>query len=298
MPLELVRGLGDVSSAGAARRRADLSPHDKTVGETEPMLIDDYCAHLLYRGRSKATVKRRRVTLSQLERWIAPVALADVTLDMLEAFASQWTAPATRRAYVSDVRDFYRWAVKRGRVLVNPADDLDPISVPTPEANPVPAAGVAVLLAAPAPAATLRMVGMAAFAGFRVSEIAAACGRHVDRRGGAIVIPLSKMGHGRTVPLVPELAELLAGAPDGRLFPDLSPRGVSERMQRLMNRCGLGAWHPHNLRASFATEASTRVDPWTLQRLLGHSSIATTQRYVRPRRADVEQLTGLYLRAA
>ena len=31
-----------------------------------------------------------------------------------------------------------------------------------------------------------------------------------------------------------------------------------------MDRHGLGDYHPHNLRASFATtQASRRVDPWT-----------------------------------
>jgi integrase/recombinase XerC len=40
------------------------------------------------------------------------------------------------------------------------------------------------------------------------------------------------------------------------------------------------ALHPHKLRHTFATHMADRVDPFSLQKMMGHSSISTTMRYV------------------
>ena len=254
------------------------------------LLINEYLDHLDYRGRRAATNKRRRLTVRQFEQWIAPQAMTAPTADQLDALAARFPTPATRRAYTSDLRSFYARAERKRRIAVSPAVELDPVTVPKHQAHPVPPEGVARLLAS-ASLSTRLMVGLAAYAGLRVSEIAVLRGDDIST--SAVVVRTSKMSHGRTIPLLPELAELLDGVGQGPLF-GISPRAVSDRIQRLMDRHGLGDYHPHNLRASFATQASRRVDPWTLMALLGHGSITTTQQYVLPSEADAARLAGLY----
>ena len=76
---------------------------------------------------------------------------------------------------------------------------------------------------------------------------------------------------------------------DGRR---LDKRNVARIIERAATRAGLGERHvhPHLLRHTFATHfIKNGGDPFTLQRLLGHSAIKTTMIYVNLAGVDLEQ---------
>jgi integrase/recombinase XerD len=87
----------------------------------------------------------------------------------------------------------------------------------------------------------------------------------------------------------PELAKLTAptGEDGGFLFLTKKGRGMNrQELWNIMRRKGAKAGisktrlHPHVLRHSFATHLQRRgMDLRTLQEILGHSSIATTEKY-------------------
>jgi integrase len=262
-------------------------------------LVERFLAHLRYRGRAAATIRRRSTTLTQLVAHLAPAGLLDVDVDDLEAFLGRWPCEATRRAYRNDVRDFYRWAMVKHHAVIDPAADLAPVSEATSEPQPLPGEILAGLLATPNPT-TRRMIWIGLYAGLRVSEIARLEGRDVDVHGATLRIGTSKGGHGRTVRLVPELAAELADVPVGRLFPGATGESVSARIKRRLSRLGAPDAHPHHLRHSFATRAAhqLRGDVVAVAALLGHRSFATTRRYVSQWLPDAEQLRGLYDDAA
>jgi integrase/recombinase XerC len=88
---------------------------------------------------------------------------------------------------------------------------------------------------------------------------------------------------------------------DGPLFRGarggpLSPRIVQKNMERLRNALGLEASAtPHALRHSFATHLLGRGgDLRTIQELLGHASLSTTQIYTK---VDSERLLDIYRKA-
>ena len=125
-------------------------------------------------------------------------------------------------------------------------------------------------------------------------------------RGGSMVVR-GKGGKERLVPLLPAVVEAIDAyvaacpyplAPDGPLFVGvrggrLDPAVAQRQMRRLRARLELPAdATPHSLRHSFATHLlAGGGDLRTIQELLGHASLSSTQRYTE---VDTARLRAVY----
>lgn len=129
--------------------------------------------------------------------------------------------------------------------------------------------------------------------GLRISEALSLAGRHAAM--GESLRIIGKGGKERVVPVIPAAARAVANyallcpfdlAPDGPLFRGtrggaLNPRLIARAMEGVRLRLGLpDTATPHALRHSFATHLlNAGGDLRTIQELLGHASLATTQIY-------------------
>ena len=145
--------------------------------------------------------------------------------------------------------------------------------------------------------------------GLRASELCALTVCDVDSRTGRVQVRHgrsggAKYGKGRTVflgkvarrVLWRYLAEREDGEePDAPLFLGNSGRPVSKNALRLLIRrlgekAGLEGCHPHRFRHTFAiTYLRSGGDIFTLQALLGHSSLEMVRYYARIAEIDIEQ---------
>jgi site-specific recombinase XerD len=229
----------------------------------------------------------------------------------------RWLAQLHTRGYArsslarkaASVRAFYRWAERRGLVPRNPAAGLAHRAEATRLPVVLKPGEAASLVSAPGPDPVgmrdLAVLELLYGSGIRVGELCGLDVDDVDLRGRRLRV-LGKGAKERVVPFGdfaaralsryvkgsrPHFLEDAAGdtrpgdAADRALFLNrrhrrLGPRDVRHLLARYAGAIGPKRISPHTLRHSYATHLlEGGADIRTVQELLGHTSLATTQRY-------------------
>lgn len=260
-----------------------MQPSPVPAGWRQPLASFDAA---MSSGGSPATTRRTRLEhLRRLARaggWSSPW---EVDAEGLIAWcARQSWAVETRRSWRTTLRAFWQWAIGAGHCTESPAEALPVVRTTQPLPRPAPE-DVLRRGVERADQRTIVILRLAAEAGLRRGEIAVIHDRDLiqDLEGWSLLVH-GKGGRHRLVPLTRSLALLVrtATARHGYLLPGdddghLSPRYVG----KLATRALPDQWTLHTLRHRFATRAyGADRDVFTVQRLLGHASPATTQRYV------------------
>lgn len=237
-------------------------------------------------GRRETTIDTRLRHIRQMARALPHTEPAEVSADQLLEWAAErdW-APETRHSYYVSIRAFYAAL----HIDPSPADALPTISRPVPPPRPTPERVYRDALAA-ADERTRAILILAGAAGLRRGEIVRVNITDLSDDGtNPFLLVRAKGGHDRLIPITAEIAALIrtrcAADPDsGWAFPSrdgghIRPRWASKLAARVLPP----GWSLHSLRHRFATTAySADRDLLAIQRLLGHSSVATTQRYTAP----------------
>ena len=247
-----------------------------------------------------ATLGATTITVVMLDADVAAIR------KFLERLAEQSYSPATMARKIATLRSFHRWLEKRGLITVNPM-----LMIRTPkQAKRLPKAinveQVEKLLAAPNDNTLLGARDRAILetlysTGIRVSELVGINRGDVDEQGQALIV----MGKGKKERIVPLGSHALAAIrhyatildrdlaqtghgpdPQAPLFINkhggrLSTRSVRRKVSKYLTEAGLDPTiSPHTLRHSFATHLlDNGADLRSVQELLGHQSLSTTQVY-------------------
>ncbi|ORA13584.1 hypothetical protein BST16_14040 [Mycobacterium asiaticum DSM 44297] len=253
--------------------------------------IADYCLHLAAAGQSTRTVDARRRALARIARSVDRPPAEVTGGQLVEWFGRQQWKPETRRFYRAAAREFFRWAHRAGRVPACIADDLPAVRIPPAVPRPVPDDAWRQAMST-ADARVGLMMRLAAEAGLRRAEVAQVHTRDVvEGCGGPQLVVHGKGGKTRVVPITDELATALRAGPAGHtpylpaagwLFPAW-PTGshlTAEHVGKLVAAALPAGWSMHKLRHRFATRAYRGSrNLRAVQVLLGHTSVATTERY-------------------
>lgn len=239
--------------------------------------VDAWLQWMLAGGASSGTVRLRR---SHLTRLAMAVSLLDATEDdLVEFMAAQTQLRAeSRKSFLASLRSFYRWALTRGLVDVDPTTGVRPVKAPQGVPHPIPERELRQALLAADHEQTL-MLRLGAYAGLRRAEIAAVHAH--DVQGNALIV-LGKGDKVRRVPIHPVLREALDGL-TGWAFPSTARPGkhvTADYVADRLSRCLPSPWTAHSLRHRFATAAyNATKDLRAVQQLLGHARPETTARY-------------------
>lgn len=203
------------------------------------------------------------------------------TDDLVSWIAGQHWKPETLKAYRNTLASYFRWLQQTGTRTDNPAFDLPRVKRPKAHPRPCPDRHILAALGKADRAETL-MLRLAAECGLRRGEIAGVNSRDVmDDLLGKSLIVRGKGDKQRIVPLPDDLAETIEAC-DGWLFPGrwsghVEESYIGKHISHLLPD-GYGA---HSLRHRYATVTYAAThDLFLVARLLGHSSVETTQIYV------------------
>ncbi len=293
------------------------------VVEVNKQMLDEFTDALwLEDGLSRNTLVSYQADLMQLAEWLirqkrAAGRLNEVTHADLLAFLSDRITQGTKASSASRalvcIKRFYRYLQRQGKIVINPAINIDSPKVSRHLPVSLAESEVEILLAAPDIRQPLglrdrAMLEMLYAAGLRVSELVSLTMAQIRQDMGVVRI-LGKGSKERLVPLGDEALHwldlylrqarpaLLNGKQSNILF--ITARGDAMTRQafwylikRQAQQAGIvKQLSPHTLRHAFATHLLNHgADLRVVQLLLGHSDISTTQIYTHVARERLKQL--------
>lgn len=247
---------------------------------SRPEMLSRYRNAMLSSGKGLGTVN---LYIGKLEKFALTNNLLTATKqDLEEHLAARRTglAAETRKSIRSAFCSYYAWAAREGLIDANPALTLDTVQIPV--TIPRVAPDRVVQRGLESASLELRaMIMLGRYACLRLTELTTL---HTSQREGDLLRIVGKGEKQRLVPINEPLMHVLIALEaevgrghyfPGRRGPHLHPQSVNKMITR-----HLGV-NPHSLRHAGATAAYEATgDLRAVQMLLGHASLATTQRYL------------------
>lgn len=266
-----------------------------------------YEAHLQAKKRRPRGIAKYRQTLKKVFAWLGEnVGQAALTRAQLEVYteelAARGRAGSTIINDLAAVKSFSLWAIRMGLRTDDPTAGIERPRKAMPMPTPLYADEIAGLIAAMQPSPGLtdlqawywqrnrRAVALMLYAGLRSAEVAALDWRQVKIAAKMIEVRGGKNNKDRFLPVHDRLLAVLLAVPlEGRHGPVCGARdGLPVSYRTMEHLCGrwlrsLGVIvHAHQFRHSFASHMLWEgADLRSIQNLLGHEQLSTTERYTK-----------------
>lgn len=267
--------------------------------------IDLFVEEMTAEGRfnSPATEASYRATLMKHAEDVGNRDPRKVGRDDVKRTLQRWRGN-TRALYHAHLASFYDFTMESGFRKDNPARQVRRTKVRKPSVYRLTRQEVRDFRAAAKPGRERTIADFGLLAGLRAKELLGLQGRHLRRPGWVWVSPdIGKGRRERWVPVLPELEPtwtqcakcaddefilpnrqqgLHANARLDRLDPSrpMSYQSLYQAVGRIGRRAGIAApVHPHLLRHAFGDHIARFAGIKVAQFVLGHSTVATTERY-------------------
>lgn len=285
----------------------EKSPETAQVAPALKEIISLYGADLRARGKAASTIDKYLRTINAYVAEMPPRSdLSDITVEALTRWRiGRKVAPSTARTEIENIRFFLNWCVRRKWIDENPAAELerpvedDAVTLPF-EAEEVEQilAGIDKIENSNREWADFgrrrarALVLILLYSGLRISDVAILSRKRIDRQTRYLLLRTEKTKVPVRVRLPQEVLDALDRLPvdhpeylfwDGDSDP-ATRRGALRRAIRMVGEhAGVENVHPHRFRDTFACRLlENGADLRTVQKLLGHKSIKTTEKHYAP----------------
>ena len=273
------------------------------------------------RGLSMATLDAYRRDLEALQKWLHEACRQDlqqVTTEQLQAYLAwrgeQGVSSRTLARQLSSIRQLFRWMLRQSLRADNPCEHIEAPRLARHLPGSLSESDMERLLQAPDIDTVLglrdrAMLELMYGSGLRVSELVGLVLGQVNLDVGLLRLT-GKGAKERVIPMGEEAVDWLArylgesrpellrpGADTDAVFLSVRGRAMSrqafwQHLKKYLVRAGISSsFTPHSLRHAFATHLLNHgADLRSLQMLLGHSDLSTTQIYTHVAQARLQEL--------
>jgi integrase/recombinase XerD len=265
--------------------------------------IQDFVKYMKLIDRSKQTITGYEKELSYFNNFLSvkhncPAYIEDIELKDMEDYLldqkKRGISSASRSRSVYILRSFYNYCIKKDLVDKNIAALLEPVKVKQKERDFLTEEEFEALVAAIKQPVIKTVVQTLFYTGGRISEITSLKLDEVDLKERVIHIIEGKGGKDRDIPINDKLYKILQNyienireADSDRFFAlertgKVSPTYVNRLINEAVDEIGLEKEvSAHVLRHSFGTNLLEKgASVVSIQKLLGHASLAVTTRYL------------------
>lgn len=295
--------------ARAVKRAEKWEAKPATVGAATGLhaSFDSYIGDCCARNLKQSTITSYEKTLEHLEAFCRARGVLHVDhldLGLLTDFrASRGVAPSTSGKELETLRAFCAFAVKRGWMPENFAKELAPPKEDGPPTLPFSDAEVSQILDAcgklehgnPAMLERTRLMARARclvmlYSGLRISDTIQLKRSAVDLKTGKLLLRIMKTGAPLYVRLGAPAIDALRALPSqsdyffwsGQSRLSTAVGNARKSISRVLAVAGVRG-HPHRFRDTFSVSLLAKGEELrTVQLLLGHTSIKTTERHYAP----------------
>lgn len=301
-------GLADVLEEDKLKKTVDviteiLKDYDISQAETElipypavnEMLLKRYCGCLIIGGKSEKTIAQYKRTAEKLAKITnknyTDIGVYDIRLFLAtekERGVSNRTLENTR----ANLSAFFQWLLQEDHITKNPCMNIPPIKYPDKVRLPFTEVEIDKLRHACRALKERAIIETLLATGMRVSEMTGLEIPDINFTNKSIHIRNGKGAKERTVYMNDLACTHLQAYLESRKIDDihvflnqgktkLNAGGVRHILKELAKRAKVKNVHPHRFRRTFATTLANRgMDIQEIKKLLGHSDINTTMKYV------------------
>ena len=266
-------------------------------------IIKSFISCLIVEGRSKGTATQYIYSLKRLFAFNGNKRYDLITpRDIMAWFASlklSGCKSVTVRNQRSNIMPFFDWLYSNGLIDRNPCDPIKPIRVPVEEKEAFSSEEIDTIRSNCKTDLERALVEFLYASGVRIEEAATLKLDDINFKTLVVKVKNGKGGKDRTTFINPVARKYLkkylknCKHKSEYVFTTkfdgcYTTGGLRDVTVKLTERCGFRV-HPHRFRRTLATDLARQGMPiQEIQKLLGHSSISTTQGYIDTRTEKVE----------
>lgn len=295
-----------LSEYEVVKRCTDVVVYD----DDNDRMIKRYCACLVVDGKSKNTIYAYQCTLRRFSEFIGKK-LTEISAYDIRYYLACCKENGLENSTIENARSnlsaFFQWMADEEIIAKNPCASIKPIKCPDKERFPFTSVELDALRHACNRPKERAIIELLVSSGIRVAELANMDVTDIDFHERTVHVRNGKGGKDRTTYMSDvakvHLQKYLSTRKDDNValisnknYQRICTGGIRRVLNAVAKRANVSNVHPHRFRRTFATSMARRGMPvQEIQKLLGHTSLQTTMKYVCVDDTKVKASYGQYI---